>query len=118
MVNEYVRYRIPPDSQAAFVSDYERAGEFLRASPVCLGYDMSRCEEDGECYILRIMWTSTADHLNVFRKSEQFRGFLPLVRPYIGHKEEMRHYEPTPLVWQRPASSIDAEPGAAADGGA
>jgi quinol monooxygenase YgiN len=102
MVNEYLRYRIPSEMQEKFLADYAAACEHLRDSSVCQGYDLSQCEEEPDCFILRIEWTSTADHLNVFRGSEQFRKFLPLVRPYIPHMEEMRHYAPAGLRWQRP----------------
>lgn len=101
MVNEYLRYRIPPALREQFLADYTAACEQLRESQVCDGYDLSQCEEEPDCFILRIVWTSTADHLGVFRGSEQFRKFLPLVRPYIPHMEEMRHYAPTSLQWQR-----------------
>ena len=103
MVNEYIRYRIPPAQHAAFLSDYAEAAQHLRASAVCLGYEMSRCEEEGDCFILRIVWQSTADHLGVFRGSAEFRGFLPLIKPYIANIEEMRHYAPTDLCWTRSA---------------
>jgi quinol monooxygenase YgiN len=101
MINEHIRYRIPADKEAAFVADYAKAGEFLRASPVCQVYELSRCEEEPECFILRILWSSTSDHLNVFRASEAFRGFLPLIRPYMGNIEEMRHYQATEVAWRR-----------------
>ena len=101
MVNEYTRYRIPVDKRTAFLSDYTQAAEHLRASPACLGYDLSQCEEEQDCYILRIIWQSTAAHLEIFRGSDDFRHFLPLIKAYIPCIEEMRHYAPTELHWTR-----------------
>ena len=101
MVIEYIRYRILPDTRTAFLSDYVKAVEYLRASPVCLGYELSQCEEDSDSFVLRIAWQSTADHLDKFRGSAEFRGFLPLIRPYMSQIEEMRHYAPTELRWNR-----------------
>jgi hypothetical protein len=48
-------------------------------------------------YLLRIEWTSTADHLGGFRRSAAFPPFLALVRPFIGAVEEMQHYQPTAI---------------------
>ena len=101
MINEYTRYRIPKEKHAAFLSDYTLAAEHLRASSACLSYDLSQCEEEPECFILRIIWQSTAAHLGGFRSSEEFRRFLPLIKPYFSCIEEMRHYAPTDLLWSR-----------------
>ncbi|MFI0237174.1 group II truncated hemoglobin [Streptomyces sp. NPDC016845] len=92
---EYIRYRITEDRSAQFLAAYTRAARQLAASPHCVSYELTRCEEDFEHYILRIIWTSTADHLEGFRKSDLFPGFLAEIRPYVGDIEEMRHYKPT-----------------------
>jgi len=94
MTIEYVRYRVPEGKEASFEADYTAAMKFLAASEHCLAADLSRCEEEPDRYILRIEWTSTADHLEKFRNSEEFRSFLPLIRGYIDDLEEMQHYTP------------------------
>lgn len=95
---EYIRYRIPAQQQSVFLDDYRQAVTSLDQSPFCLAYEMSRCEEESERFILRIEWTSSEDHLQRFRQSAEFRAFLPLVRPYVEFIEEMQHYRPTNLV--------------------
>ncbi|MEV0175143.1 antibiotic biosynthesis monooxygenase [Streptomyces sp. NPDC050803] len=92
---EYIRYRIPEQQSAEFLSAYTRAAAQLAAAPQCVDYELTRCEEDFEHFVLRIVWTSTEDHIEGFRKSELFPGFLAEIRPYIGNIEEMRHYTPT-----------------------
>ncbi|WP_353944421.1 antibiotic biosynthesis monooxygenase [Streptomyces sp. HUAS MG91] len=92
---EYIRYRIPEARSAEFLSAYTRASRLLAASPHCVAYELDRCEEDFEHYVLRIVWTSTADHVEGFRTSELFPDFLAEIRPYVGNIDEMRHYKPT-----------------------
>lgn len=92
---EYIRYRIPPERSADFLAAYTRAAVPLAAAPQCVDYELTRCEEDFEHYILRITWTSTKDHLEGFRGSELFRDFFAEIRPYVENIEEMRHYTPT-----------------------
>jgi quinol monooxygenase YgiN len=101
MTIEYIRYRLPSDKVSEFRAAYERAGESLRASPVCLGYELSVCSEEEGVFILRIEWTSKDDHLNGFRKSAQFPPFLAEIRPYVPNIEEMRHYERSEFMWSR-----------------
>jgi hemoglobin len=100
MIVEYIRYRVPTDPDA-FEAAYTRACAALRASPQCLAYELSRCEEAPEHYVLRIEWTSTADHLQGFRRGPEFGPFFREIRPYVEQIEEMRHYAPGELVWRR-----------------
>lgn len=92
---EYIRYRIPEQQSAEFLAAYTRAAERLAAAPQCVDYELARCEEDFEHFVLRITWTSTEDHLEGFRTSKLCDEFLAEIRPYAGSIEEMRHYKPT-----------------------
>ena len=93
MTVEYIRYRIDDARRDAFIAAYAEAAKALDDSEYCLGYQLTQCEEEPERFILRIRWTSTDDHLGRFRTSEQFRRFLPPIRPYVGDIEEMQHYD-------------------------
>ncbi|WP_306317761.1 MULTISPECIES: group II truncated hemoglobin [unclassified Streptomyces] len=92
---EYIRYRIPEERSAEFLASYTSAARQLAASPYCHDYELTRCEEDFEHFVLRIEWTSTEDHLKGFRASDLFPPFLAEIRPYVGYIDEMRHYAPT-----------------------
>ncbi|MGY0492136.1 globin domain-containing protein [Streptomyces sp. WG-D5] len=92
---EYIRYRIPEPRSAEFLASYTRAARALAASEHCVAYELTRCEEDFEHFVLRIEWTSTEDHVEGFRTSDLFPGFLAEIRPYVGYIDEMRHYAPT-----------------------
>lgn len=95
---EYIRYRIAGADAAEFEAAYRRAAEQLAAAPECIDYELTRCEEDPESYILRITWTSTHDHLQGFRASERFPPFLAAIKPYVPAIEEMRHYRSTGIA--------------------
>lgn len=95
---EYIRYRIAEADTADFEAAYRVAAEHLARAPQCVDYELTRCEEDPEHYILRITWTSTEDHLEGFRTSDVFRSFFAPIRPYVDSIEEMRHYQPTGIA--------------------
>jgi quinol monooxygenase YgiN len=92
---EYIRYRIGPEGQTDFEDAYRRAGEALTAAPECIDYELSRCDEEPESYILRIRWTSAEDHLQGFRRGPHFPAFFQAIKPYVSDIEEMRHYTAT-----------------------
>jgi quinol monooxygenase YgiN len=93
VIVEYIRYAIPAERADAFERDYATATAALAASPNCLGYELTRCVEEPEHYILRIEWDSLDGHLKAFRQSPEFRAFFQAIRPYVGDIAEMRHYD-------------------------
>ena len=104
MIVEYIRYRIDDDRWDAFTADYARAARVLERAPQCVDYELTRSVDEPACSVLRIRWTSAADHLQGFRGGELFPGFLAAIRPYVGDIEEMRHYELTAVAG--PGSSV------------
>ena len=95
MIVEYVRYTIDEGRAEAFEAAYARAAPSLDASPHCLAYELSRCVEAPESYVLRIEWDSVEGHMQGFRRSAEFAAFFAAIRPYVGDIAEMRHYAPT-----------------------
>ena len=103
MIIEYVRYRIDPTQAEQFEADYARAAEHLAASPHCVGYELARCEEDPDRYVLRVRWDSLVGHLEGFRRSDRFPQFFAAIRAHVGSIEEMQHYTTTGVVSAGPA---------------
>ncbi len=93
MIVEYLRYTIDETRQKNFISDYKKASVPLLKSVYCESYEFCQCVEDPSKFIIRIQWTSAEDHLKGFRGSDEFKEFLPLIRPYIENIDEMRHYQ-------------------------
>jgi quinol monooxygenase YgiN len=99
MIVEYILYAVADPS--ALCRAYEDARNALDSSPHCLAYELARCTEEPNAFILRIEWDSSDGHLQGFRKSPEFAGFLNAVRPFLGEILEMRHYEPTAIAGRR-----------------
>ena len=92
MITEYIRYKIQSEKIAQFIEDYKKAVVPLGTSPYCKDFDLTQCTEDETDFILRIVWTSAADHLEKFRKSAEFAAFFSHIKPYLQDILEMRHY--------------------------
>jgi heme-degrading monooxygenase HmoA len=93
MIVEYIRYKIAEGREDEFEDAYRRGGEVLDRSPNCERYEISRCVEEPDRYVVRIEWDSEEGHLSGFRGSPDFRVFLQAVGPFIDEVEEMRHYD-------------------------
>lgn len=99
MVVEYIRYEVKDEARRKeLVTAYVEAAKSLDASPECLAYELSVCEEDATSAVLRIEWASTQAHLEGFRKSAVFRDFFAAIAPFVNEIAEMRHYELTEVV--------------------
>ncbi|MEO8129749.1 MAG: antibiotic biosynthesis monooxygenase family protein [Bryobacteraceae bacterium] len=102
MTIEYIRYEMPDgELQEKLRASYIEAGKSLQASAHCLGYELTQCEEDATCFVLRIQWDSTEGHLEGFRRSPEFREFYRAIAPYVSNIKEMRHYGLTNVEWRR-----------------
>ncbi|NVO16387.1 MAG: antibiotic biosynthesis monooxygenase [Rhodoplanes sp.] len=99
MTVEYIRYRLTAHTPDDLMSAYAAAGALLSAAPECRSFALTQCEEEPTVFILRIVWTSTRDHLEGFRKGPHFPPFFAAIRAFIGEIEEMRHYRPTAVSW-------------------
>jgi heme-degrading monooxygenase HmoA len=64
MVIEYIRYAVANPARGKQLQNaYAAVAHQLDEAPECLGYELTRCEEDGNCWILRIEWRSTEAHI-------------------------------------------------------
>jgi len=101
MIVEYIRYQLKQHTPEELIAAYRKAQESLKAAPECHGFELAHCVEDPSSLTLRILWTSTEDHLQGFRKGSHFLPFLAAIRPFVGEIAEMQHYAVTDLDWQR-----------------
>ena len=98
---EHIRYLLKEHRPEELVAAYEQAAIHLRASPKCLGYELTQCDDEPGVFLLTIRWTSAADHMEGFRKGPNFPPFLAAIRLFMDEIAEMRHYGQTPVTWQR-----------------
>lgn len=98
VVVEYIRYTVPADRDREFEGAWSEAQKVLRDAPQCLGYEVVRGFEEPENYVVRIEWSSVAEHEQGFRQSPAFGQFFAAVKPFFEEIQEMRHYEPTAIA--------------------
>jgi quinol monooxygenase YgiN len=99
VIPEIIRYKIPTAHASEFVQAYGEAGQVLRESPHCRGFELLRSAKDPELFLLIIQWDSSEGHLAGFRRSALFPKFFALIKPYVGNILEMEHYAVTDVRW-------------------
>lgn len=92
MIVEYIRYSVDEVRHSQFVEAYKLGSVPLLRSQFCRSFEICRSVEEPSKYTVRIEWTSIEDHLEGFRKSQEFKLFFAFIKPYIGDIEEMSHY--------------------------
>ncbi len=97
---EIIRYKIPMDQQSDFINAYSKASDLLNQSKYCVGCEVIHGVDETENFIVRIHWTSIEEHLSGFRKSDEFKSFFELVKPFFNNIQEMKHYEKTKILWK------------------
>jgi quinol monooxygenase YgiN len=103
VIPEIIRYNVPLSQCDAFIDAYRKAGEILKRSPNCHGFELIRSSKDAKLFLLAIRWDSAEGHLRGFRGSEHFRQFFALIKPFVSNIEEMEHYAYTDVRWTRAA---------------
>jgi heme-degrading monooxygenase HmoA len=93
MIVEYVRYVIPEDQGGELRAVYQEAGRILSANEHCMAWELSRCVEDPDQHVVRIVWDSQAGHEEGFRASPAFTDFIALLGRFGPYNQGMAHYE-------------------------
>ena len=93
MIVEYIRYLIESERADAFRQAYAAAAAVLQRDPRCLSYEIVQGVEEPTRFVVRIEWTSLADHLEGFRHDPAFNEFFALVGPYVDDIRAMQHFE-------------------------
>ena len=115
MIVEYIRYKLnklAEDSHESLLSNFEAAyraaSSSLDASPHCLGYELSRCVEEQDRYILRIEWDSVEGPLTGFRRPQNLHRFL-LRLGLTSAKSKKCNTAHSPQLLRQKASELCAE---------
>ncbi|MDQ0000621.1 antibiotic biosynthesis monooxygenase family protein [Pseudarthrobacter sulfonivorans] len=101
MVLEVADIQIEPDQKA----DFEAAvalglDTVLSKSPGFVSYEIQRCKETPERYLLLIEWQKIEDHTVGFRESDAYAEWSAIVRPFFAKAPHVEHFD---LIGRKPA---------------
>ncbi len=93
MIFEIAKLCVKPGSEAEFVQAAEKAIPYFKSAKGCESFDLSRCMETPNEFMLRVGWATLENHTVDFRESEDFQKWRGLVGEFFDKPPEVIHIE-------------------------
>lgn len=93
MILEIADIRIQPGKQAEFDAAIQRGlREVIAKSKGFLGFEVQKCIETPERYVLMIRWQTLENHTVDFRQSQAFQDWRAIVGPFFAAPPNVEHF--------------------------
>lgn len=92
MILELATLRVRPGQSAAYEAAFAQAAPIIAASPGCLGYELHKCIEVEDQYILLVRWETLEAHTVGFRGSPAYQEWRRLLHPFYDPPATVEHY--------------------------
>ncbi|GAB5382629.1 MAG: antibiotic biosynthesis monooxygenase [Aliiglaciecola sp.] len=89
MILESALLKVIPGQESEFESAFSRAKSIICASPGFDSFELQRCLENENQYLLLVRWQKLTDHTEGFRGSSQYQEWKALLHHF---------YDPFPTV--------------------
>jgi len=94
MILELVDIRIHPGQEAAFDAAIGRALRTVTSrAPGVHGWQVHRCVETPQRYVMQVLWESVEAHMVGYRQSPLSPEFRAIVEPFFAQPPLMQHFE-------------------------
>ena len=94
MILELAELLIHPGQQAEFEAAIERGLRTVHARAHGRhGWQLHKCVETPERYVLQVMWDSIEAHMVTYRESPLSLEFRPIVAPFLAQPPAFQHFD-------------------------
>ncbi|MCH6264456.1 MULTISPECIES: antibiotic biosynthesis monooxygenase family protein [Neobacillus] len=93
MVQEIMLIDVKPGTEQEFENAFKKAAVIVSSAKGCLGYELHRCMEQENKYLVFIKWETVEDHVTGFKNSTDYQEMKSLIGPYYLHVPHAGHYE-------------------------
>ena len=93
MIQETFLLEVKPGMEEEYEIAFKKATVLLSSAKGCLGYELQRCIEKENKYLVSIKWETVEDHLIGFKSSTAFQEMKSLIGPYYLHTPQVEHYK-------------------------
>ena len=94
MILEVALLDVLPDRTDEFEKAFAEASEIISSAPGYLSYELQRCVEKPERYILLVRWQTLEDYTEVFRSSEAYGEWKRLLHHFYAPFPTVQHFKP------------------------
>jgi heme-degrading monooxygenase HmoA len=92
MVLEVAVLDVIPALRESFEEAFRTASPLIAASAGCISYELRRCVEKPNRYLLLVQWRTLEDHTVGFRGSEQYAEWKRLLHRFYDPFPTVEHY--------------------------
>lgn len=93
MILEIAVLNIIPHQSAAFETAFADAQRIIQNIPGYLGYELQRCLEQENRYVLLVKWQKLEDHTVGFRQSQPYQEWKQLLHHFYDPFPTVEHYQ-------------------------
>ncbi|TFW02493.1 antibiotic biosynthesis monooxygenase [Oxalobacteraceae bacterium OM1] len=94
MILELADLRIQPGKQAEFDAAIQQGvRDVISKAKGFLGFQVQKCIETPERYVLMIRWETLENHTVDFRQSEAFATWRGIVGPFFAQPPQVEHFQ-------------------------
>jgi heme-degrading monooxygenase HmoA len=97
MILEHAILNVRPGESPAFLVAIEQALPLMTATPGFLGFELRRCHEAADRYLLLVRWDTVEAHTIGFRGSERYQQWRAKLHHFYDPFPVVEHYG-EPLV--------------------
>lgn len=93
MILEVAILDLKPNQTSEFEAAFRKAQDIIAAADGYISYQLQRCVETPNRYVLLVQWRSLEDHTEGFRKSAAYEEWKRLLHHFYDPFPTVEHYE-------------------------
>jgi heme-degrading monooxygenase HmoA len=93
MILEAAVLNIKEGTQADFEKSFGQAQLIISKANGYISHQLQHCLENNKRYLLLVRWRTLEDHMEGFRKSDDFHQWRALIGSYFDTPPAVDHYE-------------------------
>lgn len=93
MVQETFLLEVKPGDEQEFEKAFKKATVILSDADGCIHYELQRCMEKGNKYLVAIEWETVEHHTIIFKNTAAFQKMKALLGPFYQTIPQVEHYK-------------------------
>ena len=93
MILEVAMLDVKPGQEEEFEAAFEKAQRIISSMSGCISYQLQKCIENPNRYILLVNWQTLEDHTKGFRGSKEYQEWRALLHHFYDPFPTVEHYE-------------------------
>jgi heme-degrading monooxygenase HmoA len=93
VIYEIAELKIKSELENDFLTAAKKAVPFFKSAQGCESFELSRCIETPNEFVLRVGWQTLENHTIDFRESDNFQKWRALVSDFFDEAPKVKHVD-------------------------